>query len=168
MKLHVRRFNSQSQTTLATTLFVRNCGGRLHRTRAFPDVPFPANQIEYRKPTISAARPFQRKPNLIDLSPSTFSGSPPPLSPLHSVFAARALHQILLKKETPPDRKKALAREIAGILFSAEANAALSNRTRILFLRLRTQAHLMALPNAPDIVKPEALWTIYDELEALL
>jgi hypothetical protein len=128
----------------------------------------PIRSNRKRKKEPRERRPFQRKPTFIDLSPSTFSGAPPPLSPLHSVFAARALHQLLLRKDTPPERKKALAREIAGVLFSAEANSALSNQTRILFLRLRTQAHLMSLPATADLINAEAISSLYDELESLL
>jgi hypothetical protein len=69
----------------------------------------------------------------------------------------------------PAAEKSALAREIAGLLFHAEVNGIVSNRTRILLFRLRTHAHLAATaPSGPPADRTKTLWADYQELESVL
>ena len=91
------------------------------------------------------------------------------MNPLDSVHTARNLHaRILQSPDLPLEEKRRLAREIAGHLFCAEVYAFLSNRARILFLRLRTHAHVSAQLDPPLSRNEPSIWTFYDELESIL
>jgi hypothetical protein len=81
---------------------------------------------------------------------------------------ARTLHLQLLQPRLPTSEKSRLAREISGLIFTAEATALnITNRARILCLRIKTHAHITA---SGDLhAKPiESLWNEYRELESLL
>ena len=84
------------------------------------------------------------------------------------IHLARGLHARLVNPQSAPDEKLRLAREIEGALFSAESTMRVSNRTRILFLRLRTHAHLAALRGAKVLRNNGTTWIDYDELELLV
>jgi len=90
-----------------------------------------------------------------------------PAAPAQLIRAARSLHARLLQAALPAPERSQIAREIAGLLFTAEANIIAPNRARILFLRLRTHAHLFSQPN-PPMSRFDTVWTSYDELEALV
>jgi hypothetical protein len=110
------------------------------------------------------------KPNgyIIETSPS--SRRPPPsfIDPLASIRSARTLHHQLMQPLCDQIDKARLAREIAGRLFESEAHAALSNQARILFLRIKTHAHLASLPDPPSKILGADIWQDYGDLESLL
>jgi hypothetical protein len=61
---------------------------------------------------------------------------------------------------------------VQGALFAAEVNAVLTNRARILFFKLRTQAHWAAETGSATggggARSGASVWLDYDELEMLL
>lgn len=69
---------------------------------------------------------------------------------------------------TTVTEKSNLSRQVQGALFAAEVNSALTNRARILFFRLRTQAHLALQEDTADLRNVDSLWLDYDELELLV
>jgi hypothetical protein len=73
-----------------------------------------------------------------------------------------------LDESLSTEAKNKLAREIAGVLFSAEATSILSNRARLLFLKLRTHAHLVASRGDAGAFNEAAIILAYDELELLV
>ena len=104
------------------------------------------------------ARPESLLPNPINTA----------VSPIAWIHLARGLHARLINPLSAPDEKLRLAREIEGALFSAESTMRVSNRARILFLRLRTHAHLAALRGAKGLRNNGTTWIDYDELELLV
>lgn len=90
------------------------------------------------------------------------------MTPIAWIHVARGLHARLLNPETEPDEKLRLAREIEGALFYAESNMRVSNRARLLFLRLRTHAHHAALRGPNGLRNNATTWMDYDELELLV
>ena len=91
-----------------------------------------------------------------------------PVSPTAWIHLARGLHARLINPQSAPDEKLRLAREIEGALFSAESTIRVTNRARILFLRLRTHAHLAALRGVKGLRNNGTTWMDYDELELLV
>jgi hypothetical protein len=68
----------------------------------------------------------------------------------------------------PAQDKSRLSREIAGLMFTAEATAlSINNHARILCLRIKTHAHNCATENPPK-TPAEHLWQDYETLESLL
>ena len=93
---------------------------------------------------------------------------PSSLSPIAWIHVARGLHARLLTAQIEPDEKLRLAREIEGSLFYAESTIRVANRARILFLRLRTHAHLAALRGPNGLRNNATTWMDYDELDLLV
>jgi hypothetical protein len=90
------------------------------------------------------------------------------MAPIDCVRTARKLHAKLLQSELPFPEKTRLSRAISGLLFIAEATAfAISNRARLLCLRIKTHAYFCET-GRPPTTRAEDLWEAYQELQSLL
>jgi hypothetical protein len=90
----------------------------------------------------------------------------PQITALEALRAARCLHEELAAGQKPRAEKASMARRISGLLFAAEANSSLPDSARLLFLRLRTDAHFRAAADDSKTVGDAAqLWEHYTDLE---
>jgi hypothetical protein len=90
------------------------------------------------------------------------------MTAIHSLHTARALHKRLIEEtDLAPQGRYKIAREISGHLFAIEANTSpLSNRCRLVFLRLRTDAHNRGTAEGGELTRGLAeVNELYDELQ---
>jgi len=88
------------------------------------------------------------------------------MTPRKALRAARQLHERLADGEVATEDRQRVAREIAGLLFAAESAMPMTNKCRLLFMRLRTDAESRNGVNDSDGVpnRPE-IWDHYEEIE---
>ena len=86
---------------------------------------------------------------------------------MQAIQAARELHEQLLENKSMLGiERRALARQISGHLFAAEADHILPDLCRAFFLRLRTDAfQRAAFMDALHLPHPDRIGAGYDELQ---
>ena len=91
----------------------------------------------------------------------------PSSGPIQAIEAARGLHEQLLDNSSMlGDERRALARQISGHLFTAEADRILPDVCRAFFLRLRTDAFQRASSmDAKYLPHPDRIGAGYDQIE---